>query len=55
MEIITQNDKFIDEIKKHLLLFSYDGKKGDYVTKYLKKKKKLKIKKLVTRSGHNTN
>ena len=54
MEIITQNDKFIDEIKKHLLLFSYDGKKGDYVTKYLKKKKK-KIKKLVTRSGHNTN
>ena len=54
MEIIAQNDKFIDEIKKHLLLFSYHGKKGDYVTKYLKKKKK-KIKKLVTRSSHNTN
>lgn len=42
MEIIAQNDKFIDEIKKHLLLFSYHGKKRDYVTKYLKKKKKLK-------------
>ena len=46
MEIIAQNDKFIDEIKKHLLLFSYHGKKGDYVTKYLKKKKR-KLKNLL--------
>ena len=50
IEVIKQNDKPIDEIKKYLLFVHYHDQKGHYVIRSMRKRLKLLFPEMVATS-----